>query len=157
MVKSGLDSLLKDYGVKLGNDFVVDETSYAYPDVRAVIPQYGSSPIVEKLSGDHIATFMAFGRSVQKIEPNIKNVTQSIFMQSTDKGWGETNFNAKNLKYAAGIDTKGPVPMAIACEVASPGNPSKNTRARCVWKFKLFHETNFSQGPGNLDLGPKHL
>ncbi len=152
VVKTGLDSLLKDYGVKLGNDFVVDETSYAYPDVRVVIPQYGSSPIVEKLSSDHIATFMAFGRSVQKIDPAIKNVTQSIFMQSTDKGWGETNLKEKNLKYDAGIDTKGPVPMAIACELASPGNPAKNTRL-VVYGNSNFFTNQFLQGPGNLDVG----
>jgi hypothetical protein len=107
---------------------------------------------VEKLASDHIATIMAFGRSVQKIDPAIKNVTQSIFMQSTDKGWGETNFKEKNLKYDAGIDTKGPVPMAIACELASPANSAKNTRL-VVYGNSNFFTNQFLQGPGNLDVG----
>jgi len=151
LVKTGLDSLFKDYGIKLGNDILVDQTSYAYPDVRAVIPQYSFHPIVEKLSDDHVATIMPYGRSVQKIDPVLKNVTQTVFMQTTDKGWGETDLKAKNLKYNPATDTKGPAPMAIACEWTPPDHPDKKVRV-VVYGDSNFFTNQFLQGPGNLDV-----
>lgn len=152
LAKSGLEPLLKQYGVKLGNDIVYDTTSFAFPDVRQVIPQYGPSPIVEKLSSGHIATIMPFSRSVQKVDPELKNVNQSVFMQSSDSGWGETNFKQKPPKYDAGVDTKAPVPMAMTCEVSPTDNTSKKTRL-VVYGNSNFFTNQFLQGPGNLDVG----
>ncbi len=151
MVNTGLDGLLRDYGVKLGNDVVVDETSYAYPDVRSLIPQYGFHPIVEKLSENHVATIMPFSRSVQKVEAVLKNVTQTVFMSSTDKGWGETSLKDKNLKYDQGKDLKGPVPVAMACEWTNPENAAKKVRL-VVYGNANFFTNQFLQGPGNLDV-----
>lgn len=150
MVNSGLDSLLKDFGVKLGNDLVVDPTSYAFPDVRAVIPQYSYHAIVERLSNDHMASIIPFSRSVQKLEPALKNVTQTVFLQTTDKGWGNTNFKDKSLRMHPG-DLKGPVPMAMACEW-TPADTSKKTRL-VVYGNSNFFTNQFLNGPGNLDLG----
>jgi ABC-type uncharacterized transport system involved in gliding motility auxiliary subunit len=151
VVKTGLDGLLKEYGVKLDNDLVVDNTSYAFPDVRAVIPQYLYSPIVEKLSDQHIATIMAFSRSLQKVEPALKNVTQSVFMQTTANGWGQTNLKAKTLGYHAGVDIKGPVPMAITCEWSPSDKPTQKTRL-VVYGNSNFMTNQFLEGPGNLDV-----
>lgn len=149
-IKSGLDSLLKGYGVKLGNDMVVDPTSYAYPDIRAVVPQYLYHAIVEKLSNSHIASIMPFTRSVQKVDPAIKGVTQTIFLQTTDKGWGITNLKDKKPAYHPGVDTKGPVPLAVACELTLPDNPSKKTRV-VVYGTSTFL-SNQTQTYGNPDL-----
>ncbi|HEY5040110.1 MAG TPA: GldG family protein, partial [bacterium] len=132
MTTTGLDSILKEYGVRLGNDMVVDPTSYAYPDIRAVIPQYGSSPIVEKLSNSHIASIMPFTRSIQKTEPLLKNVTQMVFMQTTDKGWGVANLKEKKMEYHPGVDTKAPVPLAISCEWVPEGQADPNKKTRLV-------------------------
>jgi ABC-type uncharacterized transport system involved in gliding motility auxiliary subunit len=150
VVNSGLDSLLKDYGVKLGNDIVVDPTSYAFPDVRAVVPQYLYHAIVEKLSNDHIASILPFARSVQKTDPSIKGVTQTVFLQTTDKGWGITNLKEKKPVYHPGIDTKGPVPLAIACELTLSDNPTKKTRV-VVYGSSTFL-SNQTQQYGNPDL-----
>lgn len=151
LVKTGLDSILKDFGIKLGNDVVIDQTSYAYPDVRSLIPQYGFHPIVEKLSDNHVATIMPFSRSVQKVDPLLKGVNQTVFMSSTDKGWGETSLKDKNLKYDAGVDLKGPVPVAMACEWTNPENAAKVTRL-VVYGNANFFTNQFLQGPGNLDV-----
>ncbi len=152
MVKSGLDSLLKDYGIKLGNDMVVDPTMSIPPDPRNVVPQYQYHAIVEKLSSSHVLTIMPFMRSVQKIDPGIKGVTATVFMQTTANGWGLTDFKAKSLKYHAGIDTKGPVPLAIASELALPDSPDKKTRV-VVYGGANFLSNQFLQAPGNGDVG----
>ncbi|HJT23514.1 MAG TPA: GldG family protein, partial [bacterium] len=88
-VKSGLEPLLKDYGVSFGNDMAIDPTRCLPTDPRAVVPQYSYHPIVEKLSSDNIYMVMAFSQSVQKVDPGIKGVSQTIFLQTTDKGWGQ--------------------------------------------------------------------
>ncbi|HTC19227.1 MAG TPA: GldG family protein, partial [bacterium] len=152
MVKSGLDSLLKDYGIKLGNDMVVDPTMSIPPDPRNVVPQYQYHAIVEKLSDSHVLTIMPFMRSVQKVDPGIKGANPTVFMQTTANGWGVTDFKAKTLKYHAGIDTKGPVPLAIASELVLPDNPAKKARV-VAYGGSNFLSNQFLQAPGNGDVG----
>jgi ABC-type uncharacterized transport system involved in gliding motility auxiliary subunit len=151
-VKVGLEPVLKDFGIKLGNDLVVDETSYAFPDVRVVIPQYLSQAIVEKLSNDHIATLMPYTRSVQALTPLLKDVTQSPIMQTTDKGWALSDLKSKTLKFHPGIDTKGPVTMALAFEWSIPTDATKKARIVVFGNSNIF-TNQFLQGPGNLDMG----
>jgi ABC-2 type transport system permease protein len=152
LVKSGLDSLLKEYGIKLGNDMVVDPTMSIPPDPRNIVPQYQYHAIVEKLSESHVLTIMPFMRSVQKIDPGIKGVTATVFMQTTAGGWGLTDFKAKSLKYHVGIDTKGPVPLAIASELVLPDDPTKKARV-VVYGGSNFLSNQFLQAPGNGDVG----
>ncbi len=151
-VKVGLEPVLKDFGIKLGNDLVVDETSYAFPDVRVVIPQYLSQSIVEKLADGHIATLMPYTRSVQIQAPALKDVIQTPFMQTTDKGWALNDLKTKTLKFHAGVDAKGPVTMAVACEWTLPADASKKARVVVFGNSNLF-TNQFLQGPGNLDVG----
>ena len=152
LVKSGLDSLLKDYGIKLGNDMVVDPTMSIPPDPRNIVPQYQYHAIVEKLSESHVLTIMPFMRSVQKVDPGIKGVTATVLMQTTANGWGLTDFKAKSLKYHAGIDTKGPVPLAVASELVLPDSPDKKARV-VVYGGSNFLNNQFLQAPGNGDVG----
>ena len=151
MIKTGLDSLLNDWSIKLNNDIAVDQTNYAFPDVRVVVPEYRYHTITEKLSESHIATLMPFGRSIQKTDGTLKNVQWSPLMVSSDKGWGETNLKSKALKFDAGVDTKGPVTLAVACEWSPADNPSKKVRL-VVFGNSNFFTNQFLQGPGNLDM-----
>jgi gliding motility-associatede transport system auxiliary component len=153
MIHSGLGALLKEYGVKLGDDILVDTTMSIPPDPRNLVPQYVSyHPIIQKLSDSHILTIMPFMRSVQKTDPGIPGTTQTVLLQTTDKGWGQTDYKARKWVYKPGKDTKGPVPMAIACEGASSGKPDSKTRL-VVFGGSNFLTNQFLQAPGNGDLG----
>jgi ABC-type uncharacterized transport system involved in gliding motility auxiliary subunit len=153
LVKSGLDSLLKDFGIKLGNDMVVDPTMSIPPDARNVVPQYENGhAIIAKLSDSHVLTIMPFMRSVQPVDPGIKGVNTTIFMETTANGWGLADLKTKSLKYHPGIDTKGPVPLAIASELVLPDNPSKKARV-VVYGGSNFLSNQFLQAPGNGDVG----
>lgn len=153
MIRCGLDSLLRDYGVKLGNDMVVDPTMSMPPDARNIVAKYGpqSHAIVDKLTGNNVLTIMPFMRSVQKTDPAFKGVTQTSFMNTTDNGWGVTDLKAKALKHSVG-DTKGPVPLAMACELVLADNPAKKTRL-VVYGGSNFLSNQFLQFPGNGDVG----
>ena len=154
---TGLDLLLKDFGIKLGNDLVVDPTRCIYPNPGMVIPQIMYHPIVEKLSEEHVDTFMPFCRSVQKVDAILKNVTQTVFLQTTDKGWGVTNMKEKRLAFHPGVDLKGRAPIAMACEWVPSGAttakaPDMKTRL-VVYGGTSFITNQFVQQMGNLDLG----
>jgi ABC-type uncharacterized transport system involved in gliding motility auxiliary subunit len=151
LVKSGLDSLLKDYGIKLGNDVVVDFTMSIPPDPRNIVPQYSGHPIVDKLSTSHVLTIMPFTRSVQTTDPGLKGATTTAFMKTTSNGFGETNLKSKALKQGPG-DLKGPVPIAVASEYSLPDNPSKKVRL-VVYGGSNFLTNQFLQAPGNGDVG----
>ena len=156
-VKSGLEPLLKIYGVKFGDDLVVDTTSYAFPDIRALVPQYIFQAIVEKLSDDHIASILPFWRSVQKINSDLKTYPQTVFLQTTDKGWGITNMKEKKPVYHPGVDTKGLCPWQWPLNwtpdsTASPNTNSPKKTRLVVYGNSSFLSNQFIQQFGNLDL-----
>ena len=150
-VKSGLDSLLGGWGIKFNNDFVLDPVSYAFPDIRVVIADYRYHAIVEKLQDAHIATMMPFGRSLAAATPTVKGVQWTPFLMSSDKGWGETNLKQKQPKFDVGIDNKGPVTLAAACEWSPPNDNSKKVRI-VIFGNSSFFTNQGLQGPGNLDV-----
>ena len=156
MTRTGLEPLLKDFGVRLGNDLVVDSTSYVFPSISSVIPQYQGSPIVQKLSEGHVAVVMSGSRSVQKTEPVLKNVTQTVVFQTTDQGFGITNLKEKKPVYHPGLDTKGPVGMGLACEWVPTDAPTKKTRLVVYGNSNFLSNQEVPQ-MGNIDLALNSL
>jgi ABC-type uncharacterized transport system involved in gliding motility auxiliary subunit len=150
MVKSGLDGLLKDFGLSLDNDYLVDFTMSIPPDPRNVVPQYMGHAIVQKLADSRVLTIMPFMRSIHKGESALKGVVQSLLMQTTANAYGGTNFKLKALKQGAG-DLKGPLDMGYACEYPLPDSPDKKSRL-VVFGGSNFLTNNFLQAPGNGDL-----
>jgi ABC-type uncharacterized transport system involved in gliding motility auxiliary subunit len=63
-----------------------------------------------------------------------------------------TDFKAKTLKYRAGSDTQGPVPLAMACEWTLPSDAAKKARV-VVFGGSNFLSNQFLQAPGNGDVG----
>ena len=151
-INSGLEPFFKDFGVKLGNDLVLDALSFAPPDMRAVIPQYESHPIVSMLADQRLVTVLPFSRSVGKTDPGLKGATTTVLMQTTDKGFGETDLKDRALKYHPGLDLKGPVPMAVAAEWTLPDKPDTTARL-VVFGNSTFVTNQMVQAPGNIDLG----
>jgi len=155
--RSGLDALLADYGAKLGNDVLVDPVSHNFINAVEVIPTYQFHAIVEKLSAGRIAVLMPYSRSVQKTDAGLKGVTSTFFLETTDKGWGETDFsNKKGATFQAGVDTKGPVPMAMAAERPVEGSPDKKTRV-VVFGTSSFLTNQYFQAGGNQDVAANSL
>jgi len=151
LAKSGLDSLLKDFGIKVDNDVVVETSMFIPPDPRNIVPQYMSHPIVEKLSSSHVLTIMPFMRSLRQVEPGLKGAVVSCVMRTTDTGWGENNMKAKELKKTS-TDLNGPVSLALVTEYTLPEDSSKKSRV-VVYGGSNFLTNQFLQAPGNGDVG----
>jgi len=143
---------LKDFGIKLGNDLVVDKVRHNFIDIREVIPEYTAHPIVQKLLDEHVDMIMPFSRSVQKTEATLKNVSQTVFLQtSRDTGYGIVNFKEKNPAYQKGVDTAPPVPLAVACEWTPTDAPDKKSRL-VVFGGSSFLTNHYVEALGNLDV-----
>lgn len=113
----GLRATLDAYGIKLGDDLVVDPAN-ALPMVGAetvLANRYGSHPIVRSLSSEALPLILPLARSVTKAEKPPDGVSETMLVETSPEGWGETNL--KQLE--SGIkkepsDTQGPVSLAIA-------------------------------------------
>jgi len=113
----GFGALLAKYGIKLGNDLVVDPAN-ALPMVGAetvLANRYGSHPIVASLSAEGLPVIFPIARSVTKADKPPEGIAETMLVETSPDGWGETNL--KNLD--AGIkkepsDTQGPVSLAVA-------------------------------------------
>ncbi len=147
---TGLSGLLKDFGIKVDNDLAVDNTSYLPPNPSAILPQYGSHAIIEKLSENHLPCLMVFNREIEKTEPSLKGATSSVLMQTTDKGWGVNNLK-EEITYHAGVDVKGPIPVAVASELVLSDGSNKKARV-AVFGNSTFFANQYATTLGNLDL-----
>lgn len=122
----GLKAILDAYGVKLGDDLVVDPTN-ALPMVGAetvLANRFGSHPIVRSLSAEGLPLILPLARSVTKAEKPPEGITETMLVETSPDGWGETNL--KQLD--GGIqkepsDTQGPVSLAVAVGPADEGKP----------------------------------
>ncbi len=151
---TGLESLLSEFGLKLGHQVVLDKTSFAIPDLASVIPQYVSHPITEKLLEMKAFSIMPFCRVVSKTDPVLKGVTHSMLLQTTPEGWGETDLKSPNPTFGSG-DLKGPAPMAYACEwipEAASGAPADAKVRLAVFGTSSFLTNAMTGNGGGMDL-----
>jgi len=113
----GLGRILNAYGVRLGNDIVIDPAN-AVPLVGAetlIANRYGSHPIVRSLSSEGLPVIFPLARSVAKVEPPPAGVTPAMLVETTAEGWGETALARLEEAVAKdAVDTAGPVALAFA-------------------------------------------
>ena len=120
LTDTGLTPLLKEWGVRVGDDVVVDPTRTLSGN-ELFVTQYERHPITEKLGG--VSSVMYLPRSVEAVEeaapgpdatPDKPRVTTLV--KCTAAGWGETDPTQNPLRYDPGVDHKGPVGVAVAVE-----------------------------------------
>jgi ABC-type uncharacterized transport system involved in gliding motility auxiliary subunit len=145
------EPILRDFGIKYGNNVVEDPTRFAYPDIRSIIPQYEYSKIVNKLSNGNIFSILPFTRSVQTVKAAWPGVVQTVFLESTIHGWGDSTPTHPTATFRPGIDLKGPVPVAVSCNWTSPKNAKIKSRV-VFYGGSDFLTNQLSQAPGNLNL-----
>jgi len=117
----GFGGLLGKYGIKLGDDLVVDPAN-ALPMVGAetlLANRYGTSPIVSAIAAEGLPVVLPLARSVTKAEKPPEGLAEAMLIETSPEGWGETNL--KNLESEIKkdpTDTPGPVSLAVALSLA---------------------------------------
>ncbi len=115
----GLSGLLEKWGIGLQDDIIIDPLSklfggdYATP----VVSQYTLHAITKDFK---LETVYPVLRSVTANKQ--EGIETTELMQSGPNSWAETDFESKKVKFDAGVDRMGPVPIAV---LASKGDKEK--------------------------------
>ncbi len=116
LIPTGLTPWLAGYGVKLGEDIVIDPKG-AYPGAPpyTLFPDgYGDHPITAPLSQSGVPVLLNVARSVAAATAGNPQVAE--LLRTTGDGWGETSLaSVENVEKDAG-DLPGPVSLGVAVE-----------------------------------------
>lgn len=114
------DYLAKDWGIILNHDIVIDGANSQNP-YAAVSSNYNPShPITRDQANQALVVVMPQARSLSIAPETKENVTQTWLISTSSQilSWGETSplSETETPKYDEGIDTLGPLYLAIAGE-----------------------------------------
>ena len=113
----GMRPVLDRWALKLGDDLVVDPAN-ALPMVGAetvLANKFGTHPIVRSISGAGLPVIFPIARSVTKGEKPPDGIAESMLVETSPEGWGETNLKSLDTGIEKGPgDTPGPVSLAVA-------------------------------------------
>ena len=117
------DYLSENYGIVLGNDVVVDldAAEMINQPFVAISAQFSNHVITENMG--NMATFFPTSRSITLSEVST-SVTQTSLILTTERAWAETDmatFMDSTLQPDEGVDTFGPLTLAVAVENSASG------------------------------------
>lgn len=123
LVNTALEGWLARYGVKVGNDIVVDPSNplpFFGPET-IFTTNYEEHPITRALAEGNLPVLMSVVRSVGwGSAPGVK---VGSLLRTTPEGWGETNLAALERTSRDPQDLAGPVSLAVVAEsgATAPG------------------------------------
>lgn len=122
-VQSGLDALLKEWGLAFRNDSVIDPKLGFFGQAQVpVINSYKSHAITQDLVGQ--SAFFPGVRSIEALAGAQSSRSPTALFVTSDQSWGETDFaslKAQNAKFDE-KDWKGPLDLAYAVEARGEKN-----------------------------------
>jgi ABC-type uncharacterized transport system involved in gliding motility auxiliary subunit len=141
----GLGSLLKEWGVQLDDDIVVDPgNSLPFIGAETVYANhFGTQEIVSPLSSANMAVIFPLARSVTPVASSHAGFTATTLVETTAEGWGETDLQHLSAVGKDDRDVKAPVSLGVAGEEsksASSSAPGGAARARVV----VFGDSDFA-------------
>ncbi len=117
---TGLEELMGEYGVRLGDDLVVDPANPLpfYGAETFFVSAYGSHPITRTLDETQLPVIFPLARSVSATDvPD--GVSATELLRTSAEGWGETDMVNLGAVEQGDGDLAGPVPLGVAIEVAA--------------------------------------
>ena len=123
-VTTGLEPLLREYGVVVDDDIVIDEASHFWTDVSApAVSDYNRHQITRDLP----VTFFPGARSLSPTAQRVPGTAVIPLVNSSKNSWGQAN--RQRVGFVEGRDVRGPSTlMAIALRrpVAADGTPAED-------------------------------
>ncbi len=119
-LKSGLEELLAEFNVNVGNNVVVDperHLPYASP-LQLIIGIDGDHPITRRLQS-FTMFFLARSITVRDAQNSV-NVAEELIVTG-DKGWGEIKTEGDTFRFDAAEDLAGPVSVGVTVENKKSG------------------------------------
>ncbi len=123
---TGLDSVLKEWGINLRNDVVIDPTgSIQGRPLLLIIQSYKGHTTTQDLVG--FSLFMPNSRSLFADSSSALSRTSNALFASSANSWGETNLDSiknQNPQFDPNVDIKGPLDLAFAAQ-ATGDSPAR--------------------------------
>ena len=120
MTRTGLEPLLRRWGVVLGDDVIMDP-GRSLTGREIFVTDYGLHPITAGVRG--LTTVFYNPRSVLPVNETERPAADqadkphvSVLAQSSAASWAETNPDQVPVRFDPGIDRPGPIPLAVAVE-----------------------------------------
>ncbi|GAK51008.1 putative ABC-type uncharacterized transport system involved in gliding motility auxiliary [Candidatus Moduliflexus flocculans] len=149
----GMTAFVKEYGVILGDDMVIDRMSRMFGAgyETPVVMQYVGHPITDKFN---MMTAFPVARSVQTAETLPAGVQADKLFFSSPDSWAETSkaeLQSGAVQFDEGTDLRGPVPLAVIAGIATPDQTKKGSKMIVIGDSDFANNTYFAQ-VGNGDL-----
>jgi ABC-type uncharacterized transport system involved in gliding motility auxiliary subunit len=119
-VDPGLEELLGEWGIRAGNDVVVDP-SHTLSGLELFLDDYGDHPITRNLRG--LASVFYMPRSVEPASADEEGEGAQAdkprveaLVRSSATSWAESDREQKPMRFDAARDRKGPFSVAVAAE-----------------------------------------
>jgi len=154
-----LAALLAEFGVLVGNDYVVDTNPVSQilggDYLMPLVSSYSQTSEITKLMRVNI--MLPLARSAMMATSLPDGVGGEWIMQAGPKSWGETNIaflREGRAGYDQGSDLRGPVSMAVAAtkDVAVPGTEKGEARYVVIGDSDFMADSNLSEGSRDLFL-----
>ncbi|HEX7180629.1 MAG TPA: GldG family protein [Thermoanaerobaculia bacterium] len=116
LIPTGLSAWLAGYGVRMGENIVVDPPN-TLPSYSAQVffsNRYGNHPITTPLEQSTLPVLLNLARSVGAGEAAGRTVTQ--LLETSEEGWGENSLARLENVEKDDADVAGPVPLGVAVE-----------------------------------------
>ncbi len=113
----GLEGLLADYGIELGENIIVDPANplpFFGPDT-IFVSSYRDHDVTRSLRQADLQVILPLARSVGRAE-EIDGLTIAELFTTSEEGWGETDLENLRAVEKQEADLEGPVPLAVAVE-----------------------------------------
>ncbi len=146
----GLNDLLSQWGVKVGNDMVIDKLSRLFGGdyFMPVITSYSPHPITHDFK---LASFFPVTRSVSPQKTALEGVIVESLARTSQESWAETDYKAQDYEYNPGKDMAGPVSVAVAVEIPPKGKEKPGGRLVVLGDADFANNTYLNLS-GNRDL-----
>ncbi|MFS8901279.1 Gldg family protein [Synechococcus sp. H60.2] len=162
-VDAGLDPLLEEWGVVLGDDILIEVSSVSQllgtgPAV-ALVTTYGDHPITAPLAEQRLMTLFPLARSVETQAR--EGIQATPLLRSSPQSWGETspNLEAGPVQFDPDQDKPGPLTLGVALtrQVKGDQNNSEAQESPTEARLVVIGNVNFAldgnlRQQGNRDL-----
>ncbi|HSD10859.1 MAG TPA: Gldg family protein [Candidatus Binatia bacterium] len=151
-----LTPLLADYGIRVGNDIVVDQVLRLFQGpalgVEPIADKYGQHPITE---GFTQRTIFPFTRSVDAATDKKAGVDVTPIVKTGASSWAETDLDGLfkgKATFDAKADRKGPISIAVAASVTTKQGDKDVSSRLVAFGSDEFVDNKFLNNLYNRDL-----
>jgi ABC-type uncharacterized transport system involved in gliding motility auxiliary subunit len=160
-----LEGIVKEWGVTLGNNVVVDLSGATNDPSIAVAATYPMHAITERFA---TLTIYPLARSVNPIEGGADGRTAQTIVETTRQSWAESNLASLSGEGGVSMDESsgdklGPVPLGVAVSAPavdaapSPTPPATGESLKPETRVVVFGDSDFPSNayagiPGNMNF-----